>query len=40
MTSPSVVEADLQPEWDSRIGWLQMFYNAGIVAGLVVALAR
>jgi predicted MFS family arabinose efflux permease len=32
-----VVEAHPQPEWDSRIGWLQTFYNAGIVGGLVVA---
>jgi predicted MFS family arabinose efflux permease len=32
-----VVEAHPQAEWDSRIGWLQTFYNAGIVAGLVVA---
>jgi predicted MFS family arabinose efflux permease len=32
-----VVEAHPQAEWDTRIGWLQTFYNAGIVAGLVVA---
>ena len=32
-----VVEVHPQPEWDARIGWLQTFYNAGIVAGLVVA---
>jgi predicted MFS family arabinose efflux permease len=32
-----VVEAHPQPEWDARIGWLQTFYNAGIVGGLVVS---
>lgn len=32
-----VVEAHPQAEWDTRIGWLQTFYNAGIVGGLVVA---
>jgi predicted MFS family arabinose efflux permease len=32
-----VVEAHPQPEWDRRIGWVQTFYNGGIVAGLVVA---
>jgi predicted MFS family arabinose efflux permease len=32
-----VVERHPQPEWDARIGYLQTFYNAGIVAGLVTA---
>jgi predicted MFS family arabinose efflux permease len=32
-----VVEGHPQPQWDARIGWLQTFFNAGIVAGLVVA---
>lgn len=32
-----VVEFHPQPEWDERIGWLQTFYGAGQVAGLLVA---
>jgi MFS transporter, DHA1 family, tetracycline resistance protein len=32
-----VVEAHPRPQWDRRIGWLQTFYNAGIVAGLVLS---
>lgn len=32
-----IVEAHPRDEWDSRIGWLQTFYSAGSVAGLVVA---
>jgi predicted MFS family arabinose efflux permease len=32
-----VVEAHPQAEWDARIGWLQTFYNAGIVGGLVLS---
>lgn len=32
-----VVEAHPRPEWDARIGWLQTFYGAGQVAGLLLA---
>jgi predicted MFS family arabinose efflux permease len=32
-----VVEAHPQAEWDARIGWLQTFYNAGIVGGLLLS---
>jgi MFS family permease len=32
-----VVEAHPEPEWGTRIGWLQTFYAAGQVAGLLVA---
>ena len=32
-----VVERHPQPEWDARIGYLQTFYNAGLVVGLLVA---
>ncbi len=32
-----IVEAHPQAEWTVRIGWLQTFYNAGIVGGLAVA---
>ena len=32
-----VVEAHPQGEWDARIGWLQTFYGAGQVGGLLLA---
>ncbi len=32
-----VVEVHPRDEWDERIGWLQTFYGAGQVAGLVLA---
>lgn len=32
-----VVEAHPRAEWDERIGWLQTFYGAGQVAGLLLA---
>ncbi len=32
-----VVEVHPEAEWDERIGWLQTFYGAGQVAGLLVA---
>jgi MFS family permease len=32
-----VVEAHPRPEWDARIGWLQTFYGAGQVGGLLLA---
>jgi predicted MFS family arabinose efflux permease len=32
-----VVEVRPEAEWDARIGWLQTFYNAGIVIGLMAA---
>ncbi len=32
-----IVEVHPQPEWDSRIGWLQTFYGIGQVLGLVAA---
>ncbi len=34
-----VVERHPQAEWDERIGWLQTFYGAGQVAGLLLAVA-
>lgn len=32
-----IVEGHPKPEWDQRIGWLQGFYNAGVVGGLLLA---
>ena len=32
-----IVEVHPEPEWDSRIGWLQTFYGIGQVLGLVAA---
>ncbi len=32
-----IVEAHPRSEWDPRIGWLQTFYGAGQVAGLLLA---
>ena len=32
-----IVEVHPEPEWDSRIGWLQTFYGGGQVMGLVLA---
>ena len=32
-----IVEAHPRPEWDERIGWLQTFYGAGQVLGLLIA---
>jgi DHA1 family tetracycline resistance protein-like MFS transporter len=34
-----IVENHPKAEWDSRIGWLQSFYGAGQVAGLIMAAA-
>src|SRR5262249_33822002 len=32
-----VVEAHPEDEWDARVGWLQTFFSAGSVLGLVIA---
>ena len=32
-----IVEVHPRPEWDERIGWLQTFYGAGQVLGLLLA---
>lgn len=32
-----ITEVRPEEEWDARIGWLQAFYNAGVVAGLLAA---
>src|SRR5581483_1477496 len=32
-----IVEVHPPAEWDTRIGWLQTFYNAGLVCGLLLA---
>jgi predicted MFS family arabinose efflux permease len=32
-----IVEVHPQDEWDTRIGWLQTFYNGGLVCGLLLA---
>ncbi len=34
-----IVENHPQPEWDKRIGWLQTFYGAGQVGGLLLSAA-
>jgi DHA1 family tetracycline resistance protein-like MFS transporter len=33
----SIVQSHPRPEWDERIGWLQTFYGAGQVLGLLLA---
>src|SRR5262249_3834317 len=35
-----VVEAHPEDEWDARVGWLQTFFSAGSVLGLVIAGSR
>ena len=37
MANLFVVEAHGKDEWDTRIGWLQTFYNGGTVGGLLLA---
>ena len=37
MANLFVVESHGRDEWDTRIGWLQTFYNGGTVGGLLLA---